>query len=68
VIWTETGSRERAGREVRTVVAPDALAKLRIFVAAPGTSHGTRAAFVVRALDAEGGGDRVDVVFEGTGQ
>ena len=68
VIWTETGSREGAGREVRTLVAPDALAKLRIFVAAPGGSDGRQAAFTVRALDAEGGGDRVGVAFEGPGQ
>jgi cytochrome c oxidase accessory protein FixG len=64
-MWTETGSRERAAREVRATVPADALAKLRIFVAAPN-AHGRReAAFAVRALDAEGGGDRIDVTFEG---
>jgi len=69
VIWTETGSRSGAGREVRAIVPPDALLKLRIFVAAPGV-EGRRedAAFSVRALDAEGGGDRVEVSFEGPDQ
>jgi hypothetical protein len=66
VIWTEAGSRTEANREVRAVLPPDALMKLRIFVAARGVA-GRRddAAFAVRALDAEGGGDRIAVGFEG---
>jgi cytochrome c oxidase accessory protein FixG len=66
VIWTEAGSRAGAGREVRAVLPPDALAKLRIFVAATGVNGRTDdAAFAVHALDAEGGGDRIAVGFEG---
>lgn len=68
LIWSETGSRERAGRELRAIVPPDALQKLRIFVAAPAGDAGREAAFVVRALDAEGGGGRIDVTFEGPRQ
>jgi cytochrome c oxidase accessory protein FixG len=66
VIWTQTGSRDAAGREVRAVVPPDALLKLRIFVAAPGV-EGRRddAVFAVRALDSSGGSDRVEIGFEG---
>jgi cytochrome c oxidase accessory protein FixG len=68
VMWTDTGSRERAAREVRATVPADALAKLRIFVAVPNADGRREAAFAVRALDAEGGGDRIDVTFEGPAQ
>ncbi|MGZ8361193.1 MAG: cytochrome c oxidase accessory protein CcoG [Allosphingosinicella sp.] len=68
VIWGEGGNRETAGREVRATVAPDALAKLRIFVAARPSDDHQEAAFIVRALDAEGGSDRVEVTFEGPEQ
>ncbi|MGE0179022.1 MAG: cytochrome c oxidase accessory protein CcoG [Sphingomonas sp.] len=66
VMWTESGSRATAGREIRTTVPADALAELRVFVAAPPAREERReATFSVRALDAEGGSDRVDVTFEG---
>jgi len=68
VMWTDTGSRERAAREVRATVPADALAKLRIFVAAPNADGRREAAFAVRALDAEGGGDRIEMTFEGPAQ
>jgi len=64
VMWTETGSRETGGREIRATVPADALAKLRVFVAAPGAGSGDEAVFAVRALDAEGGGDRIEIQFE----
>ena len=65
VIWSETGSRERGGRTVRTTVPADALAKLRIFVAAPsGGEERDPIAFAVRALDSEGGSDRTETHFE----
>lgn len=65
VMWAETGSREAGGRSLNATVPADALQKLRIFVAAPAGEERREATFVVRALDAEGGGDRVDVTFEG---
>jgi len=65
VMWTETGSREAGGRSLDATVPPDALQKLRIFVAAPAGEERREAAFTVRALDAEGGDDRVAVTFEG---
>ncbi len=65
VMWAEDGSRETAGREVRSTIAADSLGRLRIFVAAPrgGEAH-QDIAFSVRALDAEGGSDRVETLFE----
>jgi cytochrome c oxidase accessory protein FixG len=65
VMWTETGSREAGGRSLEATVPADALQKLRIFVAAPAGEERRETAFVLRALDAEGGGDRVEVTFEG---
>ena len=65
VMWTETGARETAVREVRAVVPADELARLRIFVAAPeGPAARQDFTFSVRALDAEGGGDAVVAQFE----
>ena len=65
VMWAEDGSRETASREVRTTVAADSLGRLRIFVAAPGGGEAHQdVAFAVRALDAEGGSDRVEIQFE----
>ena len=71
VIWTGAAERDSATTSLRTRVPPDALAKLRIFVAAPsGGEEHDDFAFVVRALDAEGGGDSTEARFErpGTGQ
>ena len=65
VMWTETGRRETAARSLGTTVPADALQKLRIFVAAPAGEERREAAFALRALDAQGGGDRVEVTFEG---
>jgi cytochrome c oxidase accessory protein FixG len=65
VLWTGTGGRESAGTSIRTQVPADALAKLRIFVAAPSGGE-TRDDFVftVRALDGEGGENSTQARFE----
>jgi len=68
VLWTETGTREGATRQLRATVPADALQKLRIFVAAPASEAGRDGAFAVTALDAEGGSDRIGVTFEGPHQ
>jgi cytochrome c oxidase accessory protein FixG len=68
VLWTESGSRESATRELRATVPADALQKLRIFVAASPGNAGHDAALTVRALDAEGGSGRIGVTFEGPQQ
>ncbi len=65
VMWTGTGRRETALRRLDTSVPPDSVQKLRIFVAAPAGEERREAAFDLRALDAQGGGDRVEVTFEG---
>jgi cytochrome c oxidase accessory protein FixG len=65
VMWTETGQRETGTRSLDATVPADTLQKLRIFVAAPSGEERRQAAFAIRALDAEGGGDRVEVTFEG---
>ena len=67
VIWTQGGSRETAGQLVRTSVPADALAKLPIFVAAPGGGQARQQfSFTVRAADG-GESDNVEAVFERPG-
>ena len=52
LMWTEGGSRENAGTRFRTTVPADALAKLPIFVAAPGEGKERQEfAFSVRSVD-----------------
>ncbi len=65
VIWTQGGNRDSAGTSIRTDVPADALAKLRIFVAAPaGAEQRDDFTFTVRALDREGGDHSTEAVFE----
>jgi polyferredoxin len=68
VIWTGAAERGAAGSSVRTRVPADALAKLRIFVAAPsGGEERDDFAFTVRALDAEREADSTEARFERPG-
>nr|NUR37309.1 cytochrome c oxidase accessory protein CcoG [Sphingomonas sp.] len=54
VMWTEGGSRETAGTAVRMKVPADSLAKLPVFVAAPGHGEEHRDFFfTVRSADGE---------------
>lgn len=60
VLWDESGSRASAGTSVRLHVAPDQVAPVTLFIAAPATAPDGSAArsdvvFAVRALDSEGG-------------
>ena len=65
VMWTETGSREGAGRNVRRLVEADRVGKLRIFVMAPAEGEARdEFAFTVRALDRDGGSDSTQARFE----
>ena len=65
VMWTETGSRESAGRSVRRLVDADRVGKLRIFVIAPAEGEARdEFAFTVRALDRDGGSDSTQARFE----
>ena len=64
VIWTDGGSREVAGQTIRTTVPADALAKLPIFVAAPGGGEERQEfAFSVRSVDGRES-DSTEAVFE----
>jgi cytochrome c oxidase accessory protein FixG len=69
VMWTDSGSRDSAGTSVRTTVPADALAKLPIFVAAPGGGKASQDfAFTVRTVDGEGETDSTEAVFERPGE
>ena len=64
VVWTQGGGRETAGNSVRTTVPADALAKLPIFVAAPGGGEERQEfAFAVRSVDGRES-DSTKAVFE----
>jgi cytochrome c oxidase accessory protein FixG len=63
VMWADSGSRETASTRIRTTVPADALAKLPIFVAAPGGEEGS-SEFVFTVRSADGESDSTDAVFE----
>jgi cytochrome c oxidase accessory protein FixG len=64
LMWTEGGSRTSAGTSLRTTVPPDALAKLPIFLAAPGGGEEHRDfVFTVRSADGAES-DSTEAVFE----
>jgi cytochrome c oxidase accessory protein FixG len=65
VMWTADGSREDARRLITIEAAPDAVAKARVFIAAPGAGEQREEfRFTARALDAEGGSDSEEASFE----
>lgn len=65
VLWSEGGAREGAANSLRVHVPADKVAKLRLFVAAPGAGPArSDLNFRVRALDAEGGEDTHAIYFE----
>lgn len=67
VMWTDGGSREAARTSLRTTVPADALAKLPIFVVAPGGRQARQSfVFTVRAVDGEER-DTVEAAFERPG-
>ena len=67
VMWTQGGSRETASATIRMTVPADALAKLPIFVAAPGGREARQDfSFTVRSTDGEES-DSTEAVFERPG-
>ena len=63
-LWTQGGSREDAGTSLRTTIPADALAKVPIFVAAPGGGREHEdVRFTVRVLES-GETDSVEAKFE----
>ena len=64
-MWTGAGSREQAKATVTTIVPPDSVAKLRLFLLLPSAGPAREDfAFTVRAMDREGGGDSEAARFE----
>jgi polyferredoxin len=68
VIWTAAGSRETATRRVAVEAPPDAVARLRVFAAAPADGPQREAfRFTVRGLDEVSAGARDEVFFDRPG-
>ncbi|MFB0874788.1 MULTISPECIES: cytochrome c oxidase accessory protein CcoG [unclassified Sphingobium] len=64
-LWTDDMTREQALRAIVATVPADSVAKLRLFVALPGTgAQRLDFRFAVRATDREGGGDSEPARFE----
>jgi len=65
VMWRDTQTREQASQSLRVTVPPDALAKLPIFVVAPGGGQATHTfELTVRSTDGEGETDTTEAIFE----
>ncbi len=62
--WTGDISRDAAARALTVTVPADRVAPLRVYVVAPAGTAPQKFAFTLRALDAEGGGDRSEVRFD----
>ncbi|MBA3056026.1 MAG: cytochrome c oxidase accessory protein CcoG [Sphingomonadales bacterium] len=66
-MWTDTISSEQAATSVSATVATDTILPLRVYVAAPAGTAAQDFAFVLKANDAEGGGDRTVTHFDAPG-
>jgi cytochrome c oxidase accessory protein FixG len=64
VMWTDTMGRDQAARSFTTTVPADAIAPVRVYVAAPAGTHEGELAFAMAAQDKEGGSDRVETRFD----
>jgi hypothetical protein len=64
-MWRDIQTREQASQSLRVMVPPDALAKLPIFVVAPGAGQSTQKfALTVRSTDGESETDTTEAIFE----
>jgi polyferredoxin len=64
-MWRESETRGQAARSLRVNVPPDALAKIPVFVVAPGNgAESEKFAFTVRSTDGEGETDSAEAIFE----
>ncbi|MDV3256514.1 MAG: cytochrome c oxidase accessory protein CcoG [Sphingomonas sp.] len=64
-MWQEGQTREQAATRLRTTVPADALAKLPIFVVAPGSGKGSETFILsVRSVDGEEEHDSTEAIFE----
>jgi len=64
-VWTEGGTREGAGQEIRLMLSPDSVARLKLFIAAPGAGP-ARQDFTIstRGLDGDPRGDSDIIQFD----
>ncbi|MCL6699007.1 cytochrome c oxidase accessory protein CcoG [Sphingomonas sp. NSE70-1] len=64
-MWRDGQTRDQASRSIQVVVPPDALAKLPMFVVAPGSGDASeKFGFTVRSTDGEGEMDSTEAIFE----
>ncbi|MBL8647972.1 MAG: cytochrome c oxidase accessory protein CcoG [Sphingosinicella sp.] len=65
IMWTAESTRDTGSRTVTVATPADAVAKTRIFVAAPAAGEPRKdIVFTVRGLDAKGGEDKTQVFFD----
>ncbi|MFN5783395.1 MAG: cytochrome c oxidase accessory protein CcoG [Novosphingobium sp.] len=63
-MWTDEMGQEKAARRLEFTVAADQIKPLRIYIAAPAGTAQQDFAFVLAALDKDGGGDRAETRFD----
>jgi cytochrome c oxidase accessory protein FixG len=68
VMWSDEMPRSEAARSLKFSVDADQTRPQRIYVVAPPGTEPTSFTFVLRAIDAEGGGDTNDVRFDAPGE
>jgi len=64
-VWTETGSREKAGQRLQISLAPDSVTRLKLFIAAPAKGP-ARQDFTIetKGLDGDPRGDSETIQFD----
>ncbi|HNN56769.1 MAG TPA: cytochrome c oxidase accessory protein CcoG, partial [Novosphingobium sp.] len=68
VMWTDDLPRDKAARSLAVTVAADQVDPLRVYVVAPDGTAPQKFSFVLKAKDAEGGGDVSEVRFDAPGE
>ncbi|WP_374526827.1 cytochrome c oxidase accessory protein CcoG [Novosphingobium sp.] len=68
VMWTDDTARDTASRSLKVMVAADRVEPLRVYVVAPDGTEPQHFKFVLKAKDAEGGGDTSEVRFDAPGE
>jgi cytochrome c oxidase accessory protein FixG len=64
VMWTDGIAREKAARRLELALPPDRVEPVRVYVAAPEGTEEQEFAFILTALDQDGGGDRSKTRFD----
>ncbi|MCB2058329.1 MAG: cytochrome c oxidase accessory protein CcoG [Novosphingobium sp.] len=68
MMWTDDLPRDKAARSLTVTVAADQVDPLRVYVVAPEGTAPQKFNFVLKAKDAEGGGDVSEVRFDAPGE